>query len=114
MTRERRYFSRIPHAFDASYRVVGELTASWCAVMSINLSAGGMRVRIDEALEKGAILEVKLQLIGIRELLIVRGCVVWNQMQASGVTEVGIEFMDVKPEQQVQIDSLVEFLKKSV
>ena len=113
MTRERRFFSRTPHEFDAQYRVVGELTASWCAVTTVNLSAGGMRVRMDEALEKGALLEVKLQIVGIREILIVRGCVVWNQMQASGVTEVGIGFMDVKPEQQVQIDSLVEFLKKS-
>ncbi len=114
MTRERRFFSRVPHAFEVQYRLVGELTSSWHPVTTINLSASGMRFRAEEPMEKGASLEVRLTLAGIRELLVVHGRVIWSQMQASGVTENGVEFMDVKSEQQVQIDSLVEFLKKSI
>lgn len=112
MTRERRFFSRVPHAFEVKYRL-DELGAPWRAVTTINLSASGMRFRTEEPLEQGTALELQMTLTGIREVLIVRGHVVWSQMQASGVTENGVAFMDVKPEQQIQIDSLVGFLKKS-
>ena len=33
-------------------------------------------------------------------------------MQASGVTECGVEFLDISVQQQAQIDRLVEFLGK--
>ncbi len=114
MTKERRWFSRIPHAFDVQYRVFGDLTSSWRSVTTLNLSASGVRVRGEDLLESNALLELKLQLPGLREPVIVQGRVIWSSMQASGVSESGVEFKETNPEQQAQIDSLVQFLRKSV
>ena len=112
MSGERRRFSRVPQAFDAQYRLMGELMESWRKIRTLNLSAGGMRFRSAALLEIGEWLEVQLTLPGIHEPTILRGRVVWSRMQASGVVENGMEFVDLSPEQQLQIDQLVEFLNK--
>ena len=112
MTRERRGFSRIPHTFDAQYRVSGDLTSFWHPMTVLNVSAGGLRFRSEESLESGTVLEVRFQLPGDSQALLLVGRVVWNQLEASGVTESGIEFSDVTMDQQMKIDALVQFLKR--
>jgi uncharacterized protein (TIGR02266 family) len=114
MRRERRHFHRIPHAFEVQYRRQGELGESWRAVNTVNLSAGGIRIRCEDLFEGGTLLELSIQLPNAREPLVLQGCVIWSRTQASGVTEYGVEFLDVTPERRVQIDNLVEFLKKSL
>ena len=113
MTRERRKFPRLPQSFDVRYRRSGELDEGWRTVQTLNLSAGGVRFRDTELLQKGDTLDLRIQLPGGREPLALQGYVVWCQHEASGVMDTGVQFMDIAPGQQFQIDSLVQFLRKS-
>lgn len=113
MVRERRKFYRAPHAFEVRYRLLDDLTTSWRTVTLVNLGAGGLRFRDSETLEKGALLELQLQLPSGREPLRLKGHVVWHQLHASGVNEVGVEFVDVAAQDQLHIDNVVQFLRKS-
>ncbi len=110
MKRERRRFIRTSQPVDVQYRLRGEFSAPWTATRTVNLSAGGVRFRCQEPLRQDDELELRLQLAGSPKPLELRARVVWNQMQASGVNEIGVEFNDVTQEQQVQIDALVQFL----
>ena len=112
MTRERRTFGRASQPFDAQYRLSGELTASWRTITTVNISAGGMRFTDMDAHERGTSIEVRIQLPSLREPFTLQGRIAWSQMQASGVAESGVEFLDLTPEQQVQIDQLVQFLQQ--
>lgn len=113
MATERRHFHRVPQALEVHYRLSGEFASSWHVATLINLSAGGLRLRTSEGFEALAQLELQLHLPGLREPLTLRGGVVWSNLQASGVVESGIEFMNVTPEQQLQIDEFVQFLRNS-
>ena len=112
MARERRRFSRVPEAFRVQYRVFGDLGESWRAVTTLNLSAGGIRFRGADPLEVGTPVSLRVQLPGAAQPVTLRGQVVWSQMQASGVTESGVEFLDVGLEQRALIDQVVGFLNK--
>jgi len=50
----------------------------------------------------------------VPQTLELRGAVVWSQLQAAAVTEVGIEFIGLTLKQQAQIDQLVSFLRTRV
>jgi c-di-GMP-binding flagellar brake protein YcgR len=114
MARERRRFPRVRESFTIQYRVASAIASSWCRGPVINLSAGGMRFRcVEEPLEVGAPLSIQVSLPGFREPLILKAVVVWSQLQASGVTEVGAEFQDLDVKQQLMIDRLVSFLRMS-
>jgi len=113
MTRERREFHRIPQEFHAQYRLYGDLMASWSEIVLVNLSAGGMRFRSEDTIPKDTIIEMKLHLPHAHAPLVLHGSVAWSQLQASGVIESGVQFMDVTIEQQAQIDYLVQFLRKN-
>ena len=113
MARERRQFPRVPQPFEVRYRLSGELGESWKAVTTVNLSAGGVRFRDTELLTIGDALEIQIHLPGARETLTFQGRVAWSQMQASGVTENGVEFVDATAAEQQRIDNLVQFLRRS-
>ena len=113
MSRDQRKFPRLLQPFTVQYRVVKDLSASWREVTTVNLSAGGMRLRCADAFDLQEILEIQVQLPNAHQPLRLRGRVVWTEMQAAGVTENGIEFMGVTPEQQVQIDNVVQFFSKT-
>ncbi len=112
--RERRRFSRVQQPLDAQFRLYGELTSSWRSARTLNISANGLRFRSEDTLAPGTAIEIQIPLPGMREPLVVRGMVAWAQMQASGVTESGVEFMELSPDTQAQIDELVRFLSKDV
>ena len=114
MTREQRKFPRIPQSFRTAYRLVGDVMGFWRDVNTLNLSAGGMRFRDTAPLQLGTIVDLQLQLPTMKDPLALRGQVVWSQMQASGVTEYGVEFTESTPDQQMQIDEFIEFLRKRV
>ncbi len=113
MVRERRSFPRVPQPFEARFRLSGELDFSWHAITLVNLSAGGLRFRSHELLDQGALVDVQVQLPGIREPVVMNGRVVWSSMQASGVAETGVELLNASPELQIQIDSIVQFLRSA-
>ena len=114
MTRERRRFPRVPESFHVQYRVFGDLGELWHAVTALDLSAGGVRFRGAEPLEAGISVNLQVQLPGAAQPMTLRGQVVWSQMLASGVTENGVEFLDVNLEQRAFIDRVVSFLNKRV
>lgn len=111
---ERRKFPRIREAFEVHYRIYGDMAASWHEVITVNLSAGGLRFRGPEPLEPGTPLDLKIQLTGFQQVLAFRGSVVWNRMQSPGVTECGVQFVDLSLPQQAQIDRLVLFLRQRI
>lgn len=109
--RERRRFNRVQEPLELLYRPSGELAASWHKAILVNISAGGLRFRSDEAVESGTLLELQIQLPGSRQPATIRGLVIWTQMPAAGVTESGVEFSDTDPEKLAEIDDVVEFLR---
>ena len=111
--RERRHFHRIPQPIDARYRVTGNFSSSWATGNLVNISAGGLRFRAEESVEKGAIVEIEAKVPGLKDILAVKGMVVWSSLQASGVAEMGVELFDVALQQQYHIDNLVSFLRSS-
>lgn len=111
--RERRHFHRVPQPIDARYRVSGGLGSGWATGTLVNISASGLRFRAEEQLDKGVSVEIEAKVPGIKDILALKGLVVWSSLQASGVAEMGIEFLDVTVQQQFQIDSLVSFLRSS-
>lgn len=114
MAQERREFHRVPQRFEVQYRPAGQMSASWHPAVTLNLSAAGVRMATDESLEDDASVELKLQLPNSPQPLVVHGRVIWSQLQASGVCEIGVAFVDQSPEQQLHLDTLVQFLRKSV
>jgi hypothetical protein len=73
-----------------------------------------VRFRGGDSLEPGALVEFEINFPGLAQTLTLRGVVVWSSLQASGVTESGVEFRDVKLSEQTMIDRLVEFLRTRV
>lgn len=113
MAGERRDFSRVPVPFRVRYRLYRELGESWRQIATVNISAGGMRVRSEEPLEVGGRLEVQITLSSAATPLTVQGCVVWSRSLGAGVNEIGVQFTDLTPVQQEQVDGIVLFLMKS-
>jgi hypothetical protein len=111
---ERRRFPRVQESFEVQYRVYGDMASSWHEVATLSLSAGGLRFRGPEPLEPGTPLELKVQLAGFQQALVLRGAVVWNRLQSPGVTECGVQFVGLTMPQQAQIDRLVLFLRQRV
>ena len=111
---ERRRFPRIPETVTVKYRVSGELASTWCEVATQNVSAGGVRFRVPEQLGPGTTVALQIKLPGLAQPLHVKSQVAWSQLQASGVTEVGVEFLDLKEHDQRMIDQLVGFLRGRV
>lgn len=115
MRKEQRRFPRVREPFVIQYRVADGVTSSWRRVTVSNLSAGGVRFRcVEEPLDAGTPLTIQVTLPGSREPLTLKATVVWTQLQASGVTEVGAEFCGLDTEQQLMSDRLVGFLRMSL
>ena len=112
MTQERRQFPRIWEMVDVKYRIAGDISTSWVSVMTTNLSAGGMRFRNVTPLEPGTQLSLQFSLPGMAKPINVNGAVISKEMQASGVSESGIEFTDLKDDERRQVDQFVAFLSK--
>lgn len=113
MGSERRRFPRAPQPLEVRYRV-GEVESGWHVTTALNVSAGGVRFRSELVIEQGTKLEVRLVMPGLEEPLELLGLVVWSRLQTPEVQELGVEFLNVTPEQQVQIDQVVSFLSRRV
>lgn len=111
---ERRRFPRIGEAVKVHYRSSGQLGVSWHPAEVVNFSAGGLRCRVEEPLERLAGVELQIAFPGAPAAMQLRGQVIWTEMQASGVLECGVEYVDVSVQQQAQVDKLVGFLRNQV
>lgn len=109
---ERRRFHRVTQPFSAQCRLCGAMGDTWHQVAIRDLSAGGMNFESNTALEPDALVELKLQLPNAASPTMIRARVVRIRVRAAGQIEHAVEFVDVKPDQAVQIDALVHFLEK--
>ena len=112
MTKDRRQFPRISEMVDVKYRIAGDLASSWVSVTTTNLSAGGMRFRNVTPLEPNTQLILQFTLPGTPKPISVNAMVIWKEMQASGVSESGVEFADLKENERRQVDQFVTFLSQ--
>lgn len=112
MGSERRGFDRVTQPFAARYRRYGDLAMTWRDIKTLNISASGLRFRDEEVFEQLTVLEVEIPLSSSGQPLVLKAKVVWREALASGVNEYGVEFLDLNPEQSLQIDTLVRFLKR--
>ncbi len=112
MTKEQRQFPRIWEMLDVKYRIAGDIATLWVSVMTTNLSAGGMRFRNITPLEPGTQVILEFSLPGMPKPINVNGLVIWKEMQASGVSENGVEFDGLKDDERRQVDQFVAFLSK--
>lgn len=108
---ERRRRPRIRQPFYAKCRPVGGVGGSaWYHVNPLNLSAHGMKFLGPRLFEHGCSLECSITSQNTVRPLVLSGRAVWGKTHPSGAVEQGIEFVDVTPEQQVQLDGLVRTL----
>lgn len=112
MSRERRQYPRIIHPLAVRYRVQGRLDALWHETTTVNVSAVGMRMRGAEPLENDTLLELTMEVPGLREPLVLNGRVVWIQLQASQVIESGVAFDTLTVEQETKLDQLLRFFHR--
>ena len=112
MGQEQRRFDRVPQTFSAYCRPHGALQDPWRYMITLDLSAGGISLEGETLVEIGDILEVRIQLPGVLEDFILRGRVVRCKTAGAGLLNFALEFLDVTSDEQVQLDELVQFLKR--
>lgn len=110
MSRERRDYHRVLQPFPMRYRVRGAMGAGWTTVATMNVSAGGVRFIGPEAVDCGLLVDLEITLPNLNVPLAVQGQVIWTQMEASGATEHGVQFINLTQAKQMQIDGMVQFL----
>ena len=108
---ELRQFDRVPQAFMVRCRSSGSLTAIWQSMSTLDVSAGGILLRGEMLADPGDVLDIALLMPGGKEQLL-RGRVIRVKEWGPGMFESAVEFVNVSPDQQADIDQLVQFLKK--
>ena len=108
---DRRRSPRIRHPFYARYRLVERLGAAWCTVNPLDLNIHGMQFLNPQPLARGATLEVELMAPKMARPFLLRGRVVWSQAHASGVVEVGVEFLRLTAEQTQHVRTALRSLE---
>lgn len=112
---DRRRAPRIPQTLEAQCRLSGDLGGGWSDTMVVNISQSGVRLRGRAMFEPESVVELRVRFAAAKEPLLVKGRVAWSQLQASQVVEHGIEFLELTPDQQVQLVETIEFLtRKSI
>ena len=111
MGSETRKFARVPLPLDAQCRRYNDIAQSWRPIGILDLSAVGMGFTIDEMVEIGEKVQLKIQLPTTTSSLEVFAQIRWQQSSGTA-TQVGIEFLDLTEEQQTALDGLVRFLDK--
>jgi len=112
MGTERREFDRAPLQVPMRYRRASQLASLWHQATLTDLSAGGMRFTTDELLEVGAKLEFEVRLSIRQASFILRGFVASEQSLDATHTEYGVGFLDLAPNERVEVDELVWFLSQ--
>jgi c-di-GMP-binding flagellar brake protein YcgR len=108
---EQRRFDRVTASFEVECRRAGALSETWRRVVVIDFSAGGLRFHSEELFEPGEPLELQIRLPSIRMPLLLRAQVVRSESLVPGMCRCAVEFTEVTPDQQAEIDGLVQFLR---
>jgi len=99
-TFHRRVDTRVVMGIPISYRIDKTIAAA----LALNLSRGGMAVRIGKPPARGTVVKVKFALPGSQRELETDGVVCWSDQKAG----MGIRFTKVKAADQAVIDGFVE------
>ena len=95
--------------YDQGERLVG--AGSDDEVVGADLSAGGLRLMTMEPIEVGMKLQFEISLTVRKDPFILLGRVVWERQVGKG-SECGVEFTDISPDVQMEIDRLVELVSR--
>ncbi len=107
---ERRRFVRVALPHPVQYRLQEESAGSWRSALMTDFSAAGLRFICDRTLKAGTPVEFEMFFPTRTEPYHFVTSVVWGRAAASGTFEHGVAFTTVTPEQQYEIDELVQFL----
>ena len=107
---DRREFHRANIPTSIEYRMVEEQGVGLHPGILTDLNASGLQFSGELSLESGTRIEVHLQLPNRTKPYQFQGEIVWMRPAHSGLTEYGVQFVDVTPDQQFEIDDLVRFL----
>ena len=112
--RERRAYIRVPVGLEATYQIVQEMGPPRLG-LSVDLSAGGMRLHQPERLTPGH--EVSLSAILPRAgQVTLRGIIVWSReaVNGRGGHQAGIRWIEVSPAAQARLNAfLTEYTRSS-
>lgn len=112
MGQEQRRFARVPESLPVQCRRPGS-GEPWKEIKTINVSAGGLRFLSPVPFDQGERLALQLRLPVSGDALEVKGIIVWVKSPAAGVTEIGVQFDGLTPDQEISIDEFVQFLMKN-
>ena len=112
MGTERREFERADLHVPVRYRPLQEMVDLWYLGTILNISASGLRLLVEEAVEVGARMECEVAFPGRADPYTLFGEVVSELRARPKSYEYGIVFVDVTPDKQAEIDELVQFLMK--
>ena len=107
---DRREFHRAKVPTSIEYRIVEEQGVGFHQGILTDLNAGGLQFAGELSVELRTRLELRLQLPSRTKPYQFQGEVVWARPAHSSLTEYGVQFVDVTPDQQFEIDDLVRFL----
>ncbi len=114
MGQDQRRFARVPESFSIQCRRRGAFSEGWRNVRTTDLSAGGIGFEGTELYEEQETQDIRITLPSFRVPLVLLGNVVRSRSQPGGMVDCAVEFIDVTPDQQCEIDELVAFLRKGV
>lgn len=115
MNPERRRDPRVEHCHAIRYRpsgATGKPFEAWLDGVMTDLSAGGLRLTGTYPFETGDRVEVELLLPIRPDPFLFVGEVRWHKPVAADLSEYGMVFVEVSPEQQFELDGLVQFLRQ--
>ena len=111
MSEEPRRFDRIQELFRVECQRYGTLAEIWRPVIVVDLSAAGFAFITDEWFQEGESVSIQFRLPGQSEPLQLRATVMRSVKEQPGGIQCAVEFSHITPDQQTEIDRLVQFLK---
>ena len=111
MGEEMRRFDRIREAFRVECRRYGALAETWRPVIAVDLSASGFAFITDEWFQDGEPVSIQFRLPGQSAPLQLRATIIRSIQEGPGAIQCAAEFSSITPDQQAEIDTLVQFLK---
>ena len=112
MAAEKRRFHRAFQPFHVQIRNYNQLAETSQQVEALDISAGGLGFQSPHPFELGVELEIKL-LVPHTSPLVLVGKIMWSRPQSQDLMRYGVEFLSLTSDQQLQLDELVQFLRKS-
>jgi c-di-GMP-binding flagellar brake protein YcgR len=113
---ERRRFVRLNSAVDIQYNLLEKEPAERLKTKSRNISAGGICIIASEKLEIDDILVISITVPGETLPVVTKGRVAWIKPFEIGKEgqhfDVGIEFIEISPEDRKKIEQYVFTFKK--